>query len=71
MRILYGQAKIFGCVDQGQLDRRRGLCLDIVRERSHARIAGLRFHDLRQHAESRNMPNLHRMTATGGARAVF
>ena len=34
-------------------------------------LAGLRFHDLRQHADSPIMPNLHRMTAAGGARAAF
>jgi site-specific recombinase XerD len=48
------------------------------RLRRHARVQrydGGRFqprlHDLRQHADSPIMPNLHRMTAAGGARAVF
>ncbi|MGC2765822.1 MAG: hypothetical protein WB607_09980, partial [Candidatus Acidiferrum sp.] len=36
-----------------------------------AKLPKVRFHDLRQHADYPIMPNLHRMTAAGGARAVF
>jgi hypothetical protein len=57
--------------------RKPGHHLGSVRK-AHDRVCedlGMRgamdLYNLRQHADSPIMPNLHRMTAAGGARAVF